>query len=114
MITRFTKLFLFVVLVLVRLYIIAIYFHATNPLNHRQKTLLASVTLLQPVPSHFNFRPGALFGGGDIEKEYHALPIEVHDRPLAIPNAKGSVIMSKLGNETAKCVHFCVPRPQTC
>jgi len=81
MIPRFTKLFLIVVLVLI---------------------LLASVTLLNPVPSHFNLRPGALFGDGGVEKEYHALPIEVHDRPLAIPHATGSVIMSKLGNETAK------------
>jgi len=79
MLPRFTKLLLTVVLVLI---------------------LLASVTLLHP--PHLNIRTGAFFGDGGAEKEYHALPIEVHDRPLAMPHATGSVIMSKLGNETAK------------
>ncbi|KAI0279100.1 ERV/ALR sulfhydryl oxidase domain-containing protein [Russula aff. rugulosa BPL654] len=81
MLTRFTKLFLFVILVLI---------------------LLASVTFLHPGPSHFNLRPSALFGDAGVEKEYHALPIDVHDRPSMIPHATGSVIMSKLGNETTK------------
>ena len=85
-----------------------------SPLNLRQKILLVSVTLLQPVPSHFNLHPSALFGDGGVEKEYHALPIKVHDRPLAMPHATGSVIMSKLGNETVKCVHYSVPRAETC
>jgi hypothetical protein len=43
-----------------------------------------------------------LFGDGGVEKEFHALPIHDHDQPPAMPYATGSVIMSKLGNETAK------------
>lgn len=91
--------------------------HTSTPLISPliQKILLASVTLLPTVPSpHFNLRTGALFGDGGVENEYHALPIDVHDRPLAMPHATGSVIMSKLGNETAKCVHFSVPHAETC
>jgi len=81
MISRFTKLFLTVILVLL---------------------LLASATLLrQPAPAYLD-PTGALFGDGGVEKEFHALPIQVHDQPSAIPHAKGSVIMPKLGNETAK------------
>jgi hypothetical protein len=69
------------------------------------KILLASVTLLhQP---HLNLSTGTFFGNGSVEKEYHALPIDVHDRPLALPHATGGVIMSKLGNETAKWARFC-------
>jgi hypothetical protein len=72
------------------------------------KILFTSVTLLHPpIPTHLNLRTGAFFGKSDVEKEFHALPIEVHDRPLAMPHATGSVIMSKLGNETAKWAHFC-------
>jgi hypothetical protein len=85
-----------------------------SPLNLRQKILLASVTLLHRGPSHFNLRPSALFGDAGVEKEYHALPIDVHDRPSMIPHATGSVIMSKLGNETTKCAHFSVPRAKIC
>jgi len=82
MISRFSKLFLFVVLGLI---------------------LLASVTFLHPpVPSHFNVRPGVLFDDSGVEKEFHALPIDVHDGSLAMPHATGSVIMPKLGNETVK------------
>jgi len=82
MISRFTKLFLFVILLLL---------------------LVATVTLLhRPIPSYLDLRTGALFGDGGVEKEFHALPIYSHDRPPAIPHATGSVIMSKLGNETAK------------
>jgi hypothetical protein len=43
-----------------------------------------------------------LFDDGGVEKDFHALPIQVHDPPPAIPHATGGVIMSKLGNETAK------------
>ncbi len=78
------------------------------------KILLASVTLLHPpVPSPFNVRPGALFGDSGVEMEFHALPIDVHDGPLAIPHATGSVIMSKLGNETAKYARFCLQHAET-
>jgi hypothetical protein len=112
MITRFTKLFLFVVLVIVRPYHLYTSAPLISPLN--QKILLASVTLLPTIPSHFKLRPGAVFGNGGVEEVYHALPIEVHDRPLAMPHSTGSVIMSKLGNETTKCVYFSVPRAETC
>jgi len=82
MISRFTKLFLFVILLLL---------------------LVATVTLLhRPVPSYLDLRTGALFGDGGVEKEFHALPIYSHDRPPAMHHATGGVIMSKLGNETAK------------
>jgi len=82
MISRFTKHFLLVFLVLL---------------------LVGSVTLYhRPIPSYLDLRTGALFGDGGVEKEFHALPIQVHDRPPAIPHATGSVIMSKLGNETVK------------
>ena len=106
MISRFTKHFLLVFLVLVC---------PRRPSNPRHsnlldlpsaaaKILLASVTLYhRPIPSYLDLRTGALFGDGGVEKEFHALPIQVHDRPPAIPHATGSVIMSKLGNETVKC-----------
>jgi len=82
MMPRFTKLFLFVVLILL---------------------LVASVTLIhRPVPSYLDLDTGNLFGDGGAEKEYHALPIQVHDQSPPMPHATGSVIMSKLGNETAK------------
>ncbi|KAH9965399.1 ERV/ALR sulfhydryl oxidase domain-containing protein [Russula dissimulans] len=81
LISRFTKFFLTVILALL---------------------LLASATLLrQPAPAYLD-PTGALFGDGGVEKEFHALPIQVHDQPSAIPHTKGSVIMPKLGNETTK------------
>ena len=101
MISRFTRHFLTAVLALVRLY----QFHTPITCLTHFKILLASVTLLHP--PHLNIRTGAFFGDGGAEEVYHALPIDVHDRPLATPHAKGSVIMSKLGNETAKWVRFC-------
>jgi hypothetical protein len=74
------------------------------------KILSASLTLHPP---HLNIRAGAfLFGDSGARNEYHALPIEVHGRPLVMPHATGSVIMSKLGNETAKCARFCFPRAE--
>jgi len=82
MLSRFTKLFLIVVLVLL---------------------LLASFTFLHhSVPPYLDPRTGALFDDGGVEKDFHALPIQVHDPPPAIPHATGGVIMSKLGNETTK------------
>jgi hypothetical protein len=74
----------------------------SNPLTF-PKLLVATVALLhRPVPSYLDLRTGALFGDGGVEKEFHALPIYSHDRPPAIHHATGGVIMSKLGNETAK------------
>lgn len=76
----------------------------SNPLT-LLKLLVATVTILdRPVPSYLDLRTGALFGNGGVEKEFHALPIHGHDRPPALPHATGGVIMSKLGNETAKYV----------
>lgn len=76
----------------------------SNPLT-LPKLLVATVTLLdRPVPSYLDLRTGALFANGGVEKEFHALPIHGYDRPPALPHATGSVIMSKLGNETAKYV----------
>ncbi|KAI0300445.1 ERV/ALR sulfhydryl oxidase domain-containing protein [Multifurca ochricompacta] len=76
MISRFSKLFIFVILVLL---------------------LLASVTLLHhPVPAYLDLRTGAFFGDGGVEKEFHALPIQIHDQPPAVPHA--------MGNETAKAL----------
>lgn len=82
MISRFTKLFICVVLALL---------------------LLASVTLLHhPASNHVDLQIGEVFGDGGVEKEFHALPVPIHDSPPAVSHATGSVIMSKLGNETAK------------
>ncbi|KAI9511469.1 ERV/ALR sulfhydryl oxidase domain-containing protein [Russula earlei] len=82
MLSRFTKLFLCVILILL---------------------LLASCTLLrQPLPTYLDLPSGTLFSHGGVEKEFYALPINTHERPSVIPHAKGGVIMSKLGNETAK------------
>jgi len=79
MISRFAKLLLFTVLVLL---------------------LLSSVTLLQhPFPAYMT---GTSFGDDGSEKDFHALPIQMHDRPPVTPHATGGVIMSKLGNETTK------------
>jgi len=78
MLSRFTKLFLVVVVILI---------------------LSASVTLYPP---HLNIHAGAFFGDSGAGNEYHALPINVQGRPLVMPHATGGVIMSKLGNETAK------------
>jgi hypothetical protein len=83
MISRFTRVFLCVIFALL---------------------LLASVTLLYH-PASTNYvdpRTGELFGDGGVEKEFHALPVPIHDSPPALPHATGSVIMSKLGNATAK------------
>ncbi|KAH9966280.1 ERV/ALR sulfhydryl oxidase domain-containing protein [Russula compacta] len=81
MISRFTKLFLLVVLLL----------------------LLVSVTLLhQPIPAYLDLRTGTVFREDGVEKEFHALPVQLHDRPPSIPYVTGGVIMSKLGNETTK------------
>ncbi|KAF8271067.1 ERV/ALR sulfhydryl oxidase domain-containing protein [Lactarius quietus] len=82
MISRFTKLFFSVVLALL---------------------LIASVTLLHnPASNYVDLQTGELFGDGGVEKEFHALPISIHDPPSALPHATGDVIMSKLGNATAK------------
>jgi FAD-linked sulfhydryl oxidase len=111
MISRFTKLFLLVALGLVRFTFVSILTRLTLSLP---KLLVATVTLFhRPVPSYLDLHTGALFGEGGVEKEFHALPVYGHDRPPSIPHATGSVIMSKLGNETAKYAlvfFFDVPR----
>ncbi|KAN0130699.1 ERV/ALR sulfhydryl oxidase domain containing protein [Lactarius tabidus] len=83
MISRFTKLFLCVVLALL---------------------LIASVTLLHhPDANYVDLQSGEVFGDGGVEKEFHALSFPAHhSRPTTVPHATGGVIMSKLGNATAK------------
>ncbi|KAH9042767.1 ERV/ALR sulfhydryl oxidase domain-containing protein [Lactarius pseudohatsudake] len=82
MISRFTKLFICVVLALL---------------------LLASVTLLHhPASNHVDLQTGEVFGDGGVEKEPHPFPVSIHDSPPAASHATGGVIMSKLGNETTK------------
>ncbi|KAI0262251.1 ERV/ALR sulfhydryl oxidase domain-containing protein [Gloeopeniophorella convolvens] len=82
MISRFSKFFLVIVITLL---------------------LLASIALLHPpARAHLDPWTGDLFGDGGVEKEFHALPIDIPHPPPAVPHATGGVIMSKLGNETAK------------
>ncbi|KAI0067614.1 hypothetical protein BV25DRAFT_1818998 [Artomyces pyxidatus] len=79
MISRFSKSFLVIILVLL---------------------LIASVALLHP-PSRAHLDPwtGDLFGAGGVEEAYHVIP---PSQPTQIKGASGGVIMSKLGNATAK------------
>jgi FAD-linked sulfhydryl oxidase len=77
--------------------------HGLTPTNGTLKLLIASVTLLHhPASNYLDLRTGELFGEGGVEKEFHALPVPIQDSPPAIPHATGGVIMSKLGNATAK------------
>ncbi|KAH9975556.1 ERV/ALR sulfhydryl oxidase domain-containing protein [Lactifluus volemus] len=65
--------------------------------------ITSSVTLVyHPLSEYVDPRTGTSFDEGGVEKEFRALPIQVHDRPPASPHAMGSVIMPKLANETAK------------
>jgi len=66
--------------------------------------LVTSVALIRP-PSraYVDALTGELFGEGGVEKEFRLEhDLEAHPPPPQVNVAQGGVIMSKLGNETAK------------
>lgn len=65
------------------------------------------LAMLHP-PSRAYIDPwtGQLFGEGGVEKTWHPSKLPGKDNsPMPVAGVGGGVIMSKLGNETAKYVH---------
>ena len=61
----------------------------------------------EPSRSYIDPWTGQLFGEGGVEPH---VPVGGSAAFRTVKNAKGGVIMPKLGNETAKCVSVCPRR----
>jgi len=104
MISRFAKSLFIIVLIIVG-------FRVTRPINVADllsQFSLAMLAMLHP-PSRAYIDPwtGQLFGEGGVEKTFKSLHLSENDVvPNPIVGVEGKVIMTKLGNETAKYCPF--------
>ena len=100
MLSRFAKLFLVVVFSLVILY----YSSDSDSTLIQYQLLVTTLGYLHPKSrAYIDPWTGELFGEGGLEKELFAPP------KISKEAVKGDVIMSKLGNATAKYAVVCLP-----
>jgi hypothetical protein len=102
MISRFAKSLFIIILVVVSLPEFNLRRFLTGS-NLQSQSILAMLAMLHP-PSRAYIDPwtGQLFGEGGVEKTWHPSNAHEKGKTLSIAGVDGGVIMSKLGNETAK------------